>query len=108
MDYVSRMKEIYAAFVADDDIDVHDVAELSIAVLQEEAKDRRMQFIDERKDARVEQMRLGEGEKGGDDWRNDPATAAQKKALRNYGVDFSDDITKGAASDLIDEAKKQD
>ena len=35
------------------------------------------------------------------DWRNDPATEAQKNRMREDGIDFSENITKGEASDLI-------
>jgi hypothetical protein len=35
------------------------------------------------------------------DWRNDPATEAQKKRMHEDGIKFSKEITKGEASDLI-------
>ena len=35
------------------------------------------------------------------DWRSDPATEAQKKRMREDGIKFSENITKGEASDLI-------
>jgi hypothetical protein len=34
-------------------------------------------------------------------WRNDPATEAQKKRMHEDGIKFSKEITKGEASDLI-------
>jgi hypothetical protein len=37
-------------------------------------------------------------------WRLEPATDAQKRKLRFYGCRFSDHLTKGAASELIDDA----
>lgn len=40
-------------------------------------------------------------------WRDDPATEKQINRLRSLSVEFSSEITKGEASDLIDEAKKQ-
>ncbi len=109
-DYVERVTEIYRELKAADDIDVRDVASLTAAILQEEAKDRRMAFIDEQKNQRVQQMRSGtaeDAEHGSAEWRDDPATAAQKKALRNLDVSFDDDVTKGEASDLIDESRAQ-
>lgn len=110
-DYVERVTEIYSALKEAGDVDQSDVAELAVAVLAEEAKDYRMEFIDERKDARVQQMRIGdessESQEAKSDWRNDPATDAQKKALENLGVDFNPDLTKGEASNLIDQAKSQ-
>ena len=41
-------------------------------------------------------------EKGKADWRDEPATEAQKQALKKFGVQFSPNITKGQASDLLD------
>jgi hypothetical protein len=35
------------------------------------------------------------------DWHQDPATELQKKRLKNEGIDFPENITKGEASDLI-------
>ena len=35
------------------------------------------------------------------DWRQNPATEAQKKRLNAEGIDFQDNISKGEASDLI-------
>jgi hypothetical protein len=35
------------------------------------------------------------------DWRNDPATEKQKKRMREDGIKFDKNITKGEASDLI-------
>lgn len=111
-DYVDRAAAIYRALRESDGIDQQDVATLTTAILQEEAKDRRMEFIDEQKDRRVKDMRSSPDQSTAADsdrdrWRNDPATDAQKKALENLGVDFSDDITKGDASDLIDKARAQ-
>ncbi len=37
-------------------------------------------------------------------WRSEPATDAQKRKLRFYGGRFSDHLTKGEASELIDDA----
>lgn len=113
--YVERVTEIYAALRESEKVDQGDVATLAVAILQEEAKDARMEFIDERKDARVKQMRFGDSstteeqgaERSKEDWRKDPATDAQKKALRNLGVSFEDGLTKGEASNLIDQAKAQ-
>ena len=33
---------------------------------------------------------------------NEPATEKQKNALKKFGVEFSDDITKAEASELLD------
>lgn len=114
-DYVDRATAIYRALKEAEDVDQSDVADLTTAVLQEEAKDHRMEYIDDRKDRRVQQMRIddqgqatSDSETGSDDgWRTDAATDAQKKALENLGVDFDDDVTKGEASDMIDEARAQ-
>jgi len=35
------------------------------------------------------------------DWRNDPATEAQKRRLKEEGIKFHRNITKGEASDLV-------
>lgn len=109
-DYVKRATEIYTALKESGDVDQSDVAALTTAVLQEEAKDHRMEFIDDRKDARVKQMRISDTDTDKTEtrnWRKDPATDAQKKALDNLGVDYDGDLTKGEASNLIDEAKAQ-
>src|SRR5438034_11777133 len=37
-------------------------------------------------------------------WRREPATDAQKRKLRFYGCRFSDAVTKGKASELLDDA----
>ncbi len=42
-----------------------------------------------------------------DDWRNDPATDKQKAKLHFFGCTWDDGITKGQASDAIDECVKQ-
>jgi len=105
-DYVERMKEVYAALSNADAIDQSDVAELAIAVLQEEAKDQRTETIGRQRSAqRSGQQTLQSDDAGTADWRNDPATDAQKKTLENLGVEFDADITKGEASHLIDQAK---
>ena len=36
-----------------------------------------------------------------EEWRNDPVTEAQKRRMRENGIKFSENITKGEASDLI-------
>ncbi len=115
-DYVDRATVIYRA-LKDAGVDQRDIADLTTAVLQEEAKDYRMEFIDEQKNQRVQQMRIGDQDTAADTkdtdtdtgggWRTDPATDAQKKALENLGVDFDDALSKGDASDLIDEARAQ-
>lgn len=110
MEYEERIRSVYTALKESGDIDPRDVADLAIAVVQEEAKDRRTEVMNERKDARVQQMR-GDSDQGqqssGGNWRSEPATDAQKKALDNLGVDYESDLTKGAASDLIDEARQE-
>ena len=40
------------------------------------------------------------------DWRQDPATEAQKKRLKAEGINFPENITKGEASDLIGTTEK--
>jgi len=40
-------------------------------------------------------------------WRQDPASEAQLYTLRKAGVSFRPDITKGMASDLIEQLKKR-
>jgi vacuolar-type H+-ATPase subunit E/Vma4 len=40
------------------------------------------------------------------DWRNDPATEKQKEKLRFFGCTWEEGITKGQASDAIDECVK--
>lgn len=108
-DYVDRMKEVYAALSEADAIDQSDVAELAIAVLQEEAKDKRTETIGRQRSAQRSHQETLDQSGGQDqsDWRDDPATDAQKKALENLGVDFESDLTKGEASHLIDQAKAQ-
>ena len=41
-----------------------------------------------------------------DDWRNDPATEKQKEKLRFFGCTWDEGITKGQASDAIDQCAK--
>lgn len=43
----------------------------------------------------------------GDEWRNEPATKKQKDKLRFFGCTFDDGITKGQASDAIDQCIQQ-
>jgi hypothetical protein len=42
------------------------------------------------------------------DWRQDPATEAQKRRLKAEGMDFHENITKGEASDLIGTTEEPD
>ena len=42
-----------------------------------------------------------------DDWRNDPATEKQKGKLRFFGCTWDEGITKGQASDAIDECVRK-
>jgi hypothetical protein len=42
-----------------------------------------------------------------DDWRNDPATEKQKEKLGFFGCSWDEGITKGQASDAIDECVRQ-
>lgn len=102
--YVDRVKDVYQSLRDADGIDQADVADLTIAIIQEEAKDRRTVQMDARKDQRVQAMH-GRGDAG--DWRDEPATDAQKQVLDNLGVSYDDDLTKGDASDLIDEARAE-
>jgi hypothetical protein len=105
------MNEVYTALKDAEGIDQSDVADLAIAILQEEAKDQRTEEIGRQRGRQGGQTQLGDT--GGDstqaeqNWRDDPATDAQKKALENLGVDFDQDLTKGEASHLIDQAKAQ-
>src|SRR3977135_1764898 len=41
------------------------------------------------------------------DWRNDPATEKQKEKLRFFGCTWDEGITKGQASDALDECAKR-
>lgn len=41
------------------------------------------------------------------DWRNEPASEKQKEKLRFFGCSWEDGITKGQASDALDECAKQ-
>lgn len=111
MDYVEQAIETYTALKESGAVDQSDVADLTMAIIQEEAKDRRTEVMNQAKDARVAQMhedRVQEqSQQKEKDWREDPATDAQKKALDNLGVDYDDDISKGEASNRIDEAKSQ-
>lgn len=102
--YVDRITEVYQSLRDADGIDQADVADLTIAVVQEEAKDRRTVQMDARKDRRVQAMH-GREDAGG--WRDEPATDAQKQVLDNLGVSYDDDLTKGDASDMIDEARAE-
>jgi len=102
MEYLQRVVDIYRQLDAEEGVDDDDVADLAVAVLQEEAKDRRMEFIDERKDERVRQMSGRRSGGSSDDWREEPASEAQKELLDRHDVSYEEDITKGEASDLID------
>jgi hypothetical protein len=42
-----------------------------------------------------------------DDWRNDTAIEKQKEKLRFFGCTWDEGITKGQASDAIDECVKE-
>lgn len=42
-----------------------------------------------------------------DDWRNDPATDKQKEKLRFFGCTWDEGITKGQASDALDQCAQQ-
>lgn len=125
VDYAERVETVYTALKESGDVAEEDVAALTVAVLQEEAKDRRTEMIDRQRN-RARQTKITETQESGDqdtekqtqaqtqksqqgrnDWRTDPATDAQKKALENMGVQFDPSLTKGKASQLIDQAKSQ-
>lgn len=109
-DYVDRAKDIYTALKESGSVDQSDVAELTIAVLQEEAKDHRTEMIGKQRGGTQtsgKSKSQSSSSSDDDDWRKEPATDAQKKALENLGVDYSPGLTKGAASNLIDKAKSE-
>lgn len=66
------------------------------AIVQEVAKDLRMSVILESKSK--DDLKTGE-------WRKDPATDKQKELLDKYKLAYSRAISKGEASDLIEQQK---
>lgn len=75
--------------------------QLSIAILAELAKDRRMEQIREERSAKKP------GQQNFKSWRDDPVSLDQISFLERHKIPFTPGMTKGQASDLIDAQVKK-
>ena len=75
---------------------IESATQIAAVILQETGKYRRTEMLRE--------ARLLGTERNSNNGNNEPATPRQKKALRNFGIKFSSNITKSEASRLIDRA----
>ena len=68
-------------------------------ILQESGKDRRTELL---RDARVSNNGFNSSQNKANGAQ--PATERQKNALMRFGIDFSDDITKSEAYEILEKA----
>lgn len=119
-DYVGLLSKIWGELASNEGpvFDRAEILQMSLAILAEISKDRRMEEIAERgKPAGPKATRVvpspqppaaGEGAGGPrappaePAWRSEPATDAQLKFLREQKISYLMPLTKGQASDLID------
>jgi fructosamine-3-kinase len=73
---------------------IESATQVAQVIITEAGKDRRAELL---REARLNNNRNNSN-------GNQPATFKQKKALRNFGIKYRNDITKSQASELIDEA----
>ena len=78
-------------------ITTESAVQVATVILQESGKDRRAELL---RETRLNNNGFNKNNKNG----NQPATYKQKNALRNFGIKYSNNITKSEASRLIDEA----
>lgn len=102
MDYVSEFKETYGRLVSEVDVlrDLNPTVALEVtqAIIQEKAKDNRQSKI--QRDYNNDKK---EKDRSNRDWLSESATDSQKELLTKLSVDYDEDLTKGEASDLIEE-----
>lgn len=108
-DHVELLKLVIAQLSIREETPAQDTI---LAIYSEICKDRRMFWINKAKtpakpsiapaDANVAGTQEPEALPEDADWRNEPASEAQKKTMTNCKITFTPDITKGQASDLID------
>lgn len=72
--------------------------QIAQVILQESGKDRRTELL---REARSSNNGAGSNN------RNLPATDRQKNALMRFGIEYSDDITKSEAYELLEKAFEQ-
>lgn len=101
--YASIFKEILGAVneAMRDELSDDEIFQLACAVLEEIARDRRTSWIQEQRGPRAEKPAAEQK------WRADPASPEQLDLLTKNKIPFTWPITKGQASDLIDELTKK-
>lgn len=99
--WVATAKRVYSE-LRETGLDQEEAAELAEAVLAEIGRDRRTEQIGE-------QRRERRGPRG-DDWRDKPVSERQKEVLmqEGYTQDQLDEMTRGEASDELDDILGED
>ena len=91
-----QFEEILAELRNIEGLPAESVVQVAQVILQESGKDRRTELIQEN--------RLSNNGYNSNGSNNLHATDKQKNALTNFGIQFSEDITKADASELLDKA----
>jgi len=106
-DYVKLYIKIYDSLICEELKPVAAKDHIAMDILKEKAKDVRARKINEMqsetREKSPEPEDLGEQRGEATDWRDDPATEKQKGMLDQLSIVYQSDITKGEASDKIEE-----
>ncbi len=80
------------------------VVQVAQVILAEAGKDRRTELLRDKKSSNNGYYSSSQSSENGS---SQPATEKQKNALTMFGIDFSDDITKSEAYELLNKAFEQ-
>jgi len=87
-----------------DDLPIESIVQVAQVILQESGKDRRTELLREARLSNNEFNSSSQNSKAND---VKPATYRQKNALNRFGIEYSDDITKSEAYELLEKAFEQ-